>query len=83
MDQSHTKCPYFGNQGQCSRPLGQGVTGALVHGVGINIYRTLGADLTIYIIFAEVENFYKRYGVYPRSSMFSLMVVLRTLTNMS
>lgn len=70
MDQSHSKCPYFGNQGQCSRPLGQGVTGALIHGVGINIYRTFetvskGADLTIYIIFAEVENFYKRYGVYP------------------
>ena len=41
-----------------------------MHGVGINIYRTLetvskGADLTIYIIFNEVERFFECHNCYP------------------
>ena len=70
MDQNHSRCPYVGNQGNFSNPLSQGITGALIHGIGISIYRTLetvakGADLTIYIILSEIERFYQRNNVYP------------------
>lgn len=70
MDQNHSRIPYHGNQSQFSNPLSQGITGALAHGFGVGLYRTLetvskGADLTIYCILTEINKFYEINGAYP------------------
>jgi hypothetical protein len=70
MDQSHCKVPYLGTQATFSNPLSQSITGVKVHGHGIILYRTIdtvkkGANLTIYVILASLENWRKEYGKYP------------------
>jgi len=70
MDQNHSRIPYFGNQCAFASPLPQGITGVLVHGVGVSLYRSLetvskGADLTIFCILNEIDKFYERNNAYP------------------
>jgi hypothetical protein len=72
MDQSHSKMPYLGTQSSFgSNALSQCITGVLVHGVGVSIYRSFetvvkGADLTIHCILSEIEKFALRNnGLYP------------------
>lgn len=47
-----------------------GITGVKEHGVGVTLYRTVntvrkGANLTIYCITKQLENFYDRHKCYP------------------
>ena len=70
MDQGHCKCPFLGTQESFSHPLKQCITGVKVHGHSVHLYRTLdtvskGADLTIYCILTEIENFFRLYQRYP------------------
>jgi hypothetical protein len=71
MDQGHCKCPYNGTQSSFSNPISQSLTGFLEHGVGLTIYRTVdtvpkGANLTIYCIMAQIEDWKNRHeGNYP------------------
>ena len=71
MDQNHSRLPYLGSQGSFSNALSQGINGVLVHGVGVTLYRTLetvhkGANLLIFCILSEIDNFRQRNnGRYP------------------
>lgn len=72
MDQSHSRLPYLGSQGNFgSKALAQGITGVLVHGVGVTLYRTFetvqkGSDLTLHCILSEIEKFrHRNKGKYP------------------
>jgi len=70
MDQKHSRVPHLGSQGSFQKALHQGITGVLVHGVGVTLYRTLetvpkGPDLTIFCIMAEVEKFVSKHGHFP------------------
>jgi hypothetical protein len=71
MDQNHSHCPYLGRQQSFSYPINQHITGSLQHGKAVTFYRTVnnihkGADLTIYCILREIENWFIQHsGVYP------------------
>jgi hypothetical protein len=67
MDQSHCHVPYLGNANSFSDPLVQHITAIKEHGWGVRIFRTLGtvdkgADLTIYCILRQIEDWKKRHN---------------------
>lgn len=67
MDQSHCMVPYYGQTHTFADPIVQHITGVKEHGHGVTIYRTLGtvnkgANLTIYCILTQIEEWKKRHN---------------------
>lgn len=71
MDQSHCRIPHFGSQDSFSATVTQHLLGCLRHGKGAKLYRSFnhlktGANLTIYAILRELEDFKRENdGQYP------------------
>jgi hypothetical protein len=66
----HCRVPYKGSQDSFKNPLKQCITGIKEHGHGVTLYRTIdtvnkGADLTIYCILTQIEDWKNRNGYYP------------------
>jgi hypothetical protein len=71
MDQSHCKVPYLGRNDGFQEALPLGVTGVKIHGYGATFYRTVAtvyksANLSIYCLLCELENWKRRYRKYPQ-----------------
>ena len=70
MDQTSCTIPHLGSQETFGSPVKQGITGVKEHGVGVTLYRTVntvrkGADLTIYCITKQLDQYYGRNNCYP------------------
>ena len=70
MDQQKCGIPSKGTQGTFASPLKQIITGVKVHGEGIHLFPTFntvhkGANLTIHIIDAVIEEWVRKHGYYP------------------
>jgi len=66
MDQSHCHVPYLGPLQSMDDPIVQHITAIKEHGWGVRIFRTLetvskGADLTIYCILSQIEDWKSRH----------------------
>ncbi len=72
---SITMMPSLGSQRAFTKPLGVGITGALVHGEGMTLFRTLnnvhkGANLTIFILLHVLNKWVIKYKRYPDEIFF-------------
>lgn len=71
MDQNHCKLPHLGTQDTFSSTVKQHLHGVLRHGKGATLYRSFnhvgkGANLTVYTILCELEEWKKEHnGRYP------------------
>ena len=70
MAQSHCVLPHLGNLSSFGNPLPQHLQGILVHGRGLNMYRTFhtvdnGANLQIHTVLLSIEKILQKEGKLP------------------